>query len=384
MTGMGPLQGIRVLDLSRLAPGPYGGMLLADMGADVVRVDRAPLGGELMPRYGDVVGRGKRSVALNLKHPAGVEAALRLVERADVLLEGFRPGVMERLGLGPDDVAARNPRCVYARLTGWGQDGPLAERAGHDINYIAISGVLSAIGRAGEPPVPPVNLLGDFAGGGLLCAFGIVCALVERERSGRGQVVDAAMLDGATNLFSFFSAAVHAGMWGPRGTNMLDTGVHFYDVYECADGGYVSVGAIEPQFYAQLLDGLGLAPEDLPHTQHDPAGQDELRRIFAERFRTRTRDEWAAVFEERDACVYPVLEPREAPGHRHNAAREVFVTGPFDVVQPAPAPRLDRTPGAIAGPAPEPGEHTRDVLGEAGYTGDELDDLRAQGAIAWP
>lgn len=379
----GPLDGVRVLDFSRLAPGPYGSMLLADMGADVVRVDRAPLGKADMPRLGDVVGRGKRSIALNLKEPSGLETALKLVERSDVLLEGFRPGVMERLGLGPGDCHERNPRLVYARLTGWGQDGPLADRAGHDINYIAISGVLSAVGRKDEAPVPPVNMLGDFAGGGLLCAFGVICALLERERSGEGQVIDAAMVDGATNLFSFFAAAVAGGMWGERGTNMLDTGAHFYEVYETADGGYMSVGAIEPQFYAELLDGLGLADEDLPH-QMDQDRWPELKERFAEAFRTKTRDEWAEIFESRDACCYPVLDLAEAPKHRHNVERGTQVTGPFDITQPAPAPRLSRTPGAIDRPAPEPGEHTKDVLGEAGLGADEIEELRASGAIAWP
>src|SRR5438552_10984509 len=264
----GPLEGIRVLDFSRLAPGPYGAMLLADLGADVIRVERVPLGSD-MPRNGDIVGRGKRSIGLNLKSPDGVEAALRILEGCDVLLEGFRPGVMERLGLGPDDVAARNPRVVYARLTGWGQDGPLAQRAGHDINYIAVSGVLHAIGRKDENPLPPLNLIGDFAGGGLLCAFGIACALLERERSGKGQVIDSAMVDGAVSLFSFLASAVHANMWGERGTNLLDTGAHFYEVYETSDGGYMSVGAIEPQFYAEWLDGLGMTDDEQFKKQHD-------------------------------------------------------------------------------------------------------------------
>lgn len=380
---MGPLAGIRVLDFSRLAPGPYGSMLLADMGADVVRVDRAPLGGADVPRLGDIVGRGKRSVALNLKHPEGVEAALRLVEASDIVLEGFRPGVMERLGLGPDVCLERNPRVIYARLTGWGQDGPLADRAGHDINYIALAGVLGAIGRTGERPTPPLNLIGDFAGGGLMCSFGIVCALVERERSGRGQVVDAAMLDGAANLMSFFASAFQSGMWGERGTNMLDTGAPFYEVYETADGKYMSVGAIEPQFYAELLDGLGLAGSELPN-QMDQSRWGEMKERFAEVFRTRTRDEWAAIFEDRDACCYPVLEPSEASAHRHNAARGLHTEGGFGIVQPAPAPRLSRTPGEVSDPAPGPGAHTRGVLEEAGYAPEEIDKLGAEEAVAWP
>ncbi|MEX2394247.1 MAG: CaiB/BaiF CoA-transferase family protein [Actinomycetota bacterium] len=375
----GPLAGIKVLDFSRLAPGPYGAMLLADMGADVIRVDRPGDGG--ISRFGDVVGRGKRSVALNLKEPASVEIAMKILEGCDVLVEGFRPGVMERLGLGPDDVAARNPKVVYARLTGWGQDGPLALRAGHDINYIAVSGVLHAIGRAGEPPVPPLNLIGDFAGGGLMCAFGILCALIERQTSGKGQVVDAAMVDGAMNLLSFLASAIHAEMWGPHGTNMLDTGAHFYEVYETSDGGYMSVGAIEPQFYAEWVDGLGVTDDEQFKRQHDTSLWPELKKRTAEIFKTKTRDEWSEIFTDRDACTYPVLSPKEAPSHPFNAERKTHVVGGFDVVQPAPAPRLSRTPGAVGDPSPEIGGHTAEVLKEIGYSDDEITKLADTGAI---
>lgn len=375
----GPLEGIRVLDFSRLAPGPYGGMLLGDLGADVIRVDRPGDAG--MSRFGDIVGRGKRSIALNLKDPGAVEAAMRVLETCDVLLEGFRPGVMERLGLGPDDVSARDPRVVYARLTGWGQDGPLALRAGHDINYIAVSGVLHAIGRRDEPPLPPLNLIGDFAGGGLLCAFGIVCALLERQTSGKGQVVDAAMVDGAMNLFSFLASAVHANMWGPRGTNLLDTGAHFYEVYETSDGGYMSVGAIEPQFYAEYLDGLGISTDEQFLKQHDSSQWPELKQRTAALFKSKTREEWIEIFTNRDACVYPVLTPKEAPTHPFNAERNTHVTGGFDVVQPAAAPRFSRTPGAVGEPSPEPGGHTREVLKEAGYDDEQIDKLAANDAI---
>lgn len=379
----GPLEGIRVLDFSRLAPGPYGAMLLADMGADVIRVDRVPLGGDV-PAFGDIVGRGKRSVALNLKNPQGVEVALKLLESCDVLLEGFRPGVMERLGLSPDTVAERNPRVVYARLTGWGQDGPLALRAGHDINYIAVSGVLHAIGRRDERPLPPINLIGDFAGGGLLCAFGITLALVERERSGKGQVVDAAMVDGAMNLFSFLAAAVQHNMWGPRGTNLIDTGAHFYEVYETSDGGFMSVGAIEPQFYSEFVDGLGVKDDADFARQHDQSKWPELKGRVAQIFKSKTRDEWTEIFTDRDACTYPVLSPQEAPSHPFNAERQTHVKGGHDIIQPAPAPRLSRTPGAVTDPAPNPGANTRDVLLEAGYTDEEIDKLAADEAVGLP
>jgi len=380
----GPLDGIRVLDFSRLAPGPYGSMLLADLGADVIRVERVPLGSD-MPRNGDIVGRGKRSIGLNLKHPDGVEAALRVLEGCDVLLEGFRPGVMERLGLGPDEVAARNPRVVYARMTGWGQHSPLRDRAGHDINYIAVSGVLSALGRKDEKPYPPINLVGDFAGGGLLCAFGIVCALLERERSGKGQVVDAAMVDGAASLFSFFAALVHWGAWKERGTNLLDTGSHFYEVYETSDGGYMSVGAIEPQFYSEFMNGLGVADDDeMRSNQMDQSRWPEFKERVTTLFKSKTRDEWTEVFVGRDACVFPVLDLSEARTHAFNAERSTHVMGPNDILQPAPAPRFSRTSVEVVGLAPEVGADTRAVLEHAGYSEAEIDKLVEAGAVALP
>ncbi len=377
---MRPLDGIRVLDFSRLGPGPYCSMVLADMGADVVRVDRLPLEPDLPPQFGDVLGRGKRSIGLDLKCGSGVRVALRLAERSDVLLEGFRPGVMERLGLGPEVTRAANPRLVYARLTGWGQRGPLAERAGHDINYIAIAGVLGAIGRRGGAPVPPLNLLADFAGGGLLCAFGILCALHHRERCGEGQIVDAAMVDGAMSLMTVFAKTVHEGTWGEYGTNVLDTGSHFYETYDTADGKFMAVGAMEPQFYAAFLEGLGIDAEGSPK-QMDRTAWPAMKDRIAAIFRTRTRTEWTRIFEDRDACVVPVLEPSEAPGHPHHLARGAFVRS-NDVPVPAPAPRLSRTPGAIAGPPPVRGADTRPVLAEAGYSADEIGHLLAEGAVA--
>jgi alpha-methylacyl-CoA racemase len=378
-----PLAGTRVLDFSRLAPGPYCSMLLVDFGAEVLRIDRAPLGVEMPPFDGDVLGRGKRSIALDLKQPAGVEIARQLATRADVVLEGFRPGVMERLGLGPDDLLALNPGVVYARITGWGQDGPMADRAGHDIDYVALSGVLGAIGRDGSPPVPPINLLADFAGGGLLCAFGVVLALLERERSGTGQVIDAAMIDGAMNLMSVFAVAIHEGRWGPHGTNIVDTGAHFCETYETADGRYMAVGAMEPQFYAQFLEGLGLADESLPD-QMDQATWPAMKQRVAAIIATRTRDEWCAVFDDRDACVVPVLAPAEAPHHPHNAARDAFLPRHDGALVPAPAPRFSRTPATIAGPPPEIGVHTRDVLEELGYEPTEIERLAQDGTVAWP
>jgi alpha-methylacyl-CoA racemase len=373
---MRPLDGIRVLELAGLAPVPYCGLILADFGADVVRVDR--VGGGTMP---DILGRGKRSVAVDLKHPQGVATVARLAESADVLVEPYRPGVMERLGLGPDALCARNPRLVYARLTGWGQAGPYAPMAGHDINYIALSGALSAFGRRGERPVPPVNLLGDFAGGGMLCAMGVLLALIERARSGRGQVVDAAMVDGAAYLGLMLFRLHASGWWSERGTNMLDTGAPFYDTYETKDGKYVSVGAIEPQFYAALLQGLGLDPATLPH-QHDRSQWPATAQKFAAIFKTKTRDEWSAVFDGTDACVAPVLEIAEVATHPHNRARQLLLPDDKGHLEPAPAPRLSRTPAAVTRPMPPIGAHTREVLGEYGFGAAEIDALMAEGAVA--
>jgi alpha-methylacyl-CoA racemase len=345
---MTPLQGVRVVELAGLAPTPFGCMLLADLGADVVRVDR-PGGSALAPPPGPI-DRGRRTVTLDLKSADGVAGLLSLAGKADVLVEGFRPGVAERLGFGPADCEKINPRLVYARLTGWGQDGPLAARAGHDIDYIAVAGALEPIGRAGERPHAPLNLIGDFAGGGMLLAVGVLAALVERGRSGRGQVVDAAMVDGSALLTTFLHGLLGAGLWPhPRGENLLDGGAPFYDTYRTSDGGFMAVGAIEPPFYAALLAGLGLSGADLPG-QFDQDGWPKLRDVFAARFAERTRAEWATVFGGLDACAAPVLTPAEAPEHPHNRARGTFVEVD-GVVQPAPAPRFGRTPAASPRPA---------------------------------
>ncbi|MEE8311410.1 MAG: CaiB/BaiF CoA-transferase family protein [Candidatus Binatia bacterium] len=379
---MGPLSGLRVIEMAGLAPVPYAGMILADFGAEVIRVDRPQSAPGRPDPTRDYLARGKRSIAVNMKDPRGVEVLLTLLERADVLVEPFRPGVMERLGTGPDVALARNPGLVYARLTGWGQDGEYSPMAGHDINYIALSGALSLFGRKGEKPLPPVNLVGDFAGGGMLCALGIVMALFERTRSGKGQVVDSAMVDGAANLATFLCGFRAAGIWSDeRGTNMLDTGAPFYDTYETSEGGYVSVGAIEPQFYAALLAGLGLSTDDMPH-QHDRQHWAATRTRFTEIFASRTRDEWSAVFDGTDACVAPVLTLGEAPLHAHNRQRGTFVRGLDDVEVPAAAPRLSRTPGTAASTAPLPGQDTTSVLSELGIATDEIESLRAGGVIA--
>ncbi|MFG1605068.1 CaiB/BaiF CoA transferase family protein [Actinoplanes sp. NPDC049265] len=336
---MGPLNGVRVIELAGLAPGPFGCMMLADLGADVVLVDRPD------PLPPALLRRGRRVVTLDLKSPSGTAGLLSLVERADVLVEGYRPGVAERLGFGPAVCLRRNPGLVYARLTGWGQSGPLADRAGHDIDYLALAGALHPLGRPGERPHAPLNLLADFAGGGLLLAVGVLAALLERERSGAGQVIDAAMVDGSALLTTFLHGLIAAGQWsGGRGGNLLDGGAPFYDTYATADGEFMAVGAIEPAFYAELLAGLDLAGEPLPE-QYDPAGWPVLRRRFAERFAQRTRADWTLVFTTRDACVTPVLSPSEAPADPHNRERATFTqVGPD--LQPAPAPRFSRTPPA--------------------------------------
>jgi alpha-methylacyl-CoA racemase len=362
-----------------LGASPFGCMLLADMGADVIRVDRLGPGAAAA----DFLGRGRRSAGLDLKTTAGLEVLLRLAGTADVLVEAFRPGVAERLGFGPEACLARNPRLVYTRLTGWGQDGPLATAAGHDIDYIALSGALHLTGPAGGKPVPPVNMIGDFGGGGMLAVIGVLAALVERERSGLGQVVDAAMVDGSALLTTMFHGMRAAGLWtDDRGANLLDGGAPFYDTYETADGRFMAVGALEPRFYAEFVTRLGLDPAELAELpdRGDPASWPELRGRFAAAFRRRTRDEWAKVFEGTDACVAPVLTLGEAPLHPHNQARSVFVS-PGGVTQPGPAPRFGRTPAGPPGPPVPPGADTAQVLADLGYTADEIAGLRAAGAI---
>ncbi len=374
---MGPLHGFRVIELAGIGPGPFCGMMLSDMGAEVIRVDRLRPGASA-PK--DVLARNRRSIAVDLKQPEGVETVLRLVETADALFEGFRPGVTERLGLGPEDCLARNERLVYGRMTGWGQDGPLASAAGHDINYIALTGALHAIGRPGERPVPPLNLVGDFGGGGMLLAFGLVCALLEAQKSGKGQVVDAAMVDGAATLMAmFFSMAAGGAFRAERGTNMLDGGAHFYDAYETSDGKAICIGSIEPQFYALLVEKAGLDPEKFA-PQMDPGQWPALKEELIRVFRTRTQAEWCEIMEGSDVCFAPVLSIFEAPGHPHNQARKTFleVDG---VVQPAPSPRFSRTEPAISHAARAPGADTEAVLRDAGFSEEEVAALREQGAV---
>jgi alpha-methylacyl-CoA racemase len=363
----GPLHGIRVVELAGIGPGPFAAMMLADMGAEVLRIDRAQAVDEDVPRW-DVHARGRRSVAVDLKHPDGREVVLRLTAQADAFLEGFRPGVAERLGLGPDDCLARQPRLVYGRMTGWGQSGPYAQAAGRDINYVALSGTLSMIGRAGEAPVPPPLLVGDYGGGGMLLAFGVLCGIVEASRSGQGQVVDAAMLDGAAVLAGLVHGLRADGRWGERGTNLFDTGEWFYEVYETADGRYISVGAIDPRAQDELLERMGA-----------PAVKDKEQ--MAALVRTRTRDEWCTLLEGSDACFAPVLDPGEAPQHPHVRERGTFVE--IDgVVQPAPAPRFSRTAPEVPEPPTAPGADTAAALGDWGFGADEVEALVAAGAVA--
>ncbi len=377
---MGPLSGVRVIEIASLAPAPFGCMILADLGADVLRVDRAERSGPTAAQPVDPLSRGRRSVGLNLKDGAAIDILLRLTDDADVLVEGFRPGVAERLGFGPDVCFGRNPGLVFARMTGWGQHGPLAHTAGHDIDYIAISGALGMVGRAGESPVPPVNLLGDFGGGGMLLALGILAALVERASSGLGQVVDAAMVDGSALLTSFVYGLRAMGTWQlGRGINLLDGGAPFYDTYGTADGEYVAVGALEPQFYAALLHGLGLTDAGLP-AQHDRVGWPVLRQRFAETFARRTRAEWEQVFAGTDACVSPVLTLAEAPAHPHAVARNAFVAV-GGVTQPAPAPRFSRNAVDVPPAPPRPGADTDSVLAGLGLSATEIADLRDRGVV---
>ena len=380
---MGALDGVRVIELAGIGPGPFCGMMLADQGAEVIQVDRAAAvrGGDPARPPGNVNGRGRRSIGVDLKSPEGVETVLRLVEGAGMVFEGFRPGVAERLGVGPDDCLARNPAIVYGRMTGWGQDGPYSSMAGHDINYIALAGVLAHIGRSDSGPVPPMNLVGDFGGGGMYLAYGMVCALLEARNSGKGQVVDAAMVDGAASLMSFIHGMLASGFHSPeRGTNLLDTGAHFYDVYECADGGWISLGSIEPQFYAELLDKLGLDAERFGK-QNDRDLWPELSAEIAAVVRMKTRDEWDAILESSDVCYAPVLTVDEAIRHPHNVARGTFIDV-GGITQPGPAPRLSRTPGEVRRPPAHAGQHTDEVLSEAGFDDDEVAALRASGAVA--
>ncbi|MGH3736351.1 MAG: CaiB/BaiF CoA transferase family protein [Micromonosporaceae bacterium] len=376
----GPLSGVRVVELAGIGPGPYAGMLLADLGAEVIRAER-PGGNLLFDLPHKVLNRGRRSLALNLKADGAAEVVLRLVKDADVLIEGFRPGVTERLGIGPDECLAVNPRLVYGRMTGWGQDGPLAQVAGHDITYIALSGALRAIGPAGAPPVPPLNLLGDFGAGGMLLAFGVAAALVEAQRSGQGQVVDAAIVDGTVSMLGMLLGSRSNGMWSDeRASNLLDGGAAYYATYECADGEYVAVGALEDQFYQEFLRRITDGAADEPPSRA-PEDAPALREWLAARFRQKTRDEWVAVFGDSDACVAPVLSVAEAAAHPHLKARGTYL-GEGDDLAPAPAPRFSRTPGKAGEAQPEAGADTEAVLTEAGFTAEQIKELVAAGVVA--
>ncbi|MFH0788197.1 MAG: CaiB/BaiF CoA-transferase family protein [Pseudomonadota bacterium] len=377
---LGPLKGVKIVEVGGIGPGPFCAMMLADMGADILRVERkGHLAGPVEPRY-NVWHRNRRSVSIDLKKPEGREVLLKLIEKSDALIEGFRPGVMEGLSLGPDVSLERNPKLVFGRMTGWGQDGPLAQAAGHDINYIALSGALYAIGRPDEKPVPPLNLIGDLGGGGMLLAFGIVCGLHETQRSGRGQIVDAAMVDGAALLMGIFYAMRAAGTWtDKRGANILDGGAHFYDTYETLDGKWVSIGSIEPKFYALLLEHTGIKDPDF-QVQMDRTKWLDLKRKLAEVFKTKTRDEWCRIMEGTDVCFAPVLSLEEAPNHPHNVLRKTFIE--FEgLLQPAPAPRFSRTQPEIHASPPMPGEHTESALLDWGFKADEIEALKGRAAI---
>ncbi|MDG2045784.1 MAG: CaiB/BaiF CoA-transferase family protein [Halioglobus sp.] len=379
---MGPLQGLTIIEISGIGPGPFAAMLLADMGAEVIRVERP--GGTLFtaahnPKL-DFLNRNKRCISVNLKEKDGVDTVLTLLEKSDALLEGNRPGVMERLGLGPDICLARNPGLVYGRMTGWGQEGPMAQVAGHDINYVALSGALHGIGRAGEKPAIPLNLVGDFGGGGLMLAYGMVCALLEAKGSGQGQIVDAAMIDGAATLMASTFAANQADFWSDeRGTNLLDSGSHFYEVYETADGKYISLGAIEPQFYATLMSKLG---DDGKHfeNQFDMANWPQMKTKMTEVIKCKTRDEWDRIFADSDVCYAPVLSMSEVRHHPHHQARGTFIDD-GNVWQPAPAPRFSRTSGELRCAAATIGEHTEEVLREFGFSDEEIKGRLESGAI---
>jgi alpha-methylacyl-CoA racemase len=376
---MGPLHGVKVVEIASIGPGPFAAMMLADMGADVVRLERSSGGGALGSGRWNLTNRGRPSVGVDLKHPDAVALVLRLLGDADALIEGFRPGVMEKLGLGPDEALKANPRLVYGRMTGYGQDGPMSSVAGHDINYISLAGALGTFARQGERPLFPLNMVADYGGGGMMLAFGVVCALLEARSSGQGQVVDAAMVEGSAVLTTIIHAMRNVGLWRDEaGTNLLDSGAHFYEVYEASDGGHIAVGAIEPQFYAELLRIMELDPADFP--QMDQDRWPELKERFAEVFRTKTRDEWAALLEPAEACATPVLGLGEAREHPHNVARGAFVEVD-GFTQPAPAPRFSRTPGAIRMGAREAGADTDEALSAWGVSASEIETLRAAGAI---
>jgi len=380
---MGVLSGYKIIELAGIGPGPMCAMLLSDMGADVLRIDRTADGGlgvAMETKY-SLLNRGRRSVALDLKHPEAIEAVLKLVEKADALIEGFRPGVTERLGLGPEHCLKRNPRLIYGRMTGWGQEGPLAHAAGHDINYIALSGALHSIGRKGDAPVPPLNLVGDFGGGALYLALGVVAGLLEAQKSGKGQIVDAAMVDGAASLMTAIYGLRLSGVWNDkRGENILDTGAHYYEVYETKDGKHVAIGSIEAKFYDELLRLSGLKGQELPR-QNDRASWPKMKERMKALFLGKTRDEWCAIMEGSDICFAPVLSMDEAPHHPHNRHRGTFVES-GGVTQPGPAPRFSRTPSKIQRPPARPGEHTEEALGDWGFGAADLERLRKAGAIA--
>jgi alpha-methylacyl-CoA racemase len=382
---MGPLEGVRIVELAGIGPGPFCAMLLSDMGAEVIRVDRAANVGRDIGREGEdprfgLLQRGRRNIAVDLKNPAGVDAVLRLIDRADALVEGFRPGVMERLGLGPDLCLARNPKLVFGRMTGWGQDGPIAHTAGHDINYIALSGALYSIGEAGGPPVPPLNLVGDFGGGALYLAMGVLAGIISARATGKGQVIDCSMVEGSASLMMMMYGALAAGAWKEeRGSNRTDGGAHYYHVYETKDGEHVAIGSIEPQFYALLLKHTGLEGEALPD-QTDRSAWPDMQRRLDRIFKTRTRAEWTAIMEQTDTCFAPVLRMSEAFEHPHNIHRESFVE--IDgIKQPAPAPRFLGTPARVQCPPARVGEHTDEILRDWGFSAGEIASLHEIGAV---
>jgi alpha-methylacyl-CoA racemase len=377
------LSDTKVIEIAGIGPGPFAAMMLADMGAEVIRVDRAgPVGGDPSKPNLEILNRGRRSIGVDLKSPDGVETVLSLIGKANALIEGFRPGVTERLGIGPDVCLARNPKLVYGRMTGWGQDGPYAQAAGHDINYISLAGALAHFGRAGEAPVPPLNMVGDFGGGGMFLAYGVVCALLEAQRSGQGQVVDTAMVDGAAVLMSMFWAFRSIGMHdeNARGTNLLDTGAHFYDVYRCSDGEYISLGSIEPQFYAELLRLTGLEGDEQFARQMDKAEWPALKSRLAEVFAQKSRAEWCEIMEATDVCFAPVLTMGEAARHPHNVERNTFIDV-AGTTQPAPAPRFSRTVPEVSMPPAFAGAHTREVLREWGVGADVIESWESSGAV---